>query len=88
MPKTMLRKFLAWCVHLYTALGLIAAAVSIVFIVEGGDENLRNAIVILFVAMAIDASDGFLARRVRVHEVLPSFDGRRLDDIIDFQTYT
>src|SRR5205823_3206518 len=34
------------------------------------------------------ATDGWFARRVRVKEVLPGFDGRRLDDLIDFQTYT
>src|SRR5205085_390690 len=39
-------------------------------------------------ATLIDAVDGTLARRAYVHEVLPEFDGRRLDDIIDFQTYT
>ena len=27
-------------------------------------------------------------RRVRVKEVLPGFDGRRLDDLVDFLTYT
>jgi phosphatidylcholine synthase len=36
----------------------------------------------------IDATDGTLARAVRVKEVLPGFDGRRLDDLIDFHTYT
>src|SRR5262249_23765050 len=28
------------------------------------------------------------ARRVRVKEVIPGFDGRRLDDLIDFLNYT
>jgi phosphatidylcholine synthase len=32
--------------------------------------------------------DGTYAKWVRVNEVLPGFDGRRLDDLIDFQTYT
>ena len=36
----------------------------------------------------IDATDGTFARMVKVKEVLPHFDGRRLDDLIDFQTYT
>lgn len=84
----MFHKLFAWCVHFYTALGLVAAALSVVFIVKGGDDNLRSAIIFLFIAMAIDASDGFFARLVRVNEALPSFDGRRLDDIIDFHTYT
>jgi phosphatidylcholine synthase len=42
----------------------------------------------MVVATFIDSTDGWLARRARVKEVLPRFDGRRLDDIIDFQTYT
>jgi phosphatidylcholine synthase len=36
----------------------------------------------------IDATDGWFARRLRVKEVLPGFEGRRLDDLIDFQTHT
>jgi phosphatidylcholine synthase len=84
----MLRKLIAWGVHFYTGLGLVAAAMSTALIVTGGEENFRLAILLLFVAMVIDGSDGYLARLVRVKEVLPSFDGRRLDDIIDFSTYT
>src|SRR5947207_299337 len=37
---------------------------------------------------ARDAPDGTLARAVRVKAVLPGFDGRRLDDLIDFLNYT
>ncbi len=83
-----IRKLLAWCVHFYTALGLVAAACSAVLLVHGGEENLRLVIVLMFVAMVIDASDGWLARRIRVKEMTPTFDGRRLDDIIDFNTFT
>ena len=36
----------------------------------------------------VDATDGTLARLVRIKKAVPSFDGRRLDDLIDFQTYT
>jgi phosphatidylcholine synthase len=32
--------------------------------------------------------DGWFARKARVKEVLPGFDGRRLDDLIDFLNYT
>jgi phosphatidylcholine synthase len=35
----------------------------------------------------IDASDGAMARAVRVREVLPDFDGRKLDDIVDYLTF-
>jgi phosphatidylcholine synthase len=82
------RKALAWGVHLYTALGLVAAAGMAVLIVRGGDEAFRDAFALMVVATLIDASDGTLARRVRVKTVLPGFDGRRLDDLIDFLTFT
>ncbi len=79
---------LAWGVHFYTALGLIAAAAMAVLIVRGGDENYRYAFALMVAATLVDATDGTLARRVRVKSVLPGFDGRRLDDLIDFLTFT
>jgi phosphatidylcholine synthase len=83
-----LRRILAWGVHLYTALGLLAAAGIAVFIVRGGDEAFRAALLLMIAATLIDSTDGWLARRARVKEFAPNFDGRRLDDLIDFQTYT
>jgi phosphatidylcholine synthase len=83
-----IRKILAWGVHLYTATGLVAAAGMAVLIVRGGDESLRGALALMVLATVIDSTDGWLARRARVKEFAPSFDGRRLDDLIDFQTYT
>lgn len=82
------KKFLAWCVHAYTALGLVAAAGIAVLIVRGGAESFRWAFGLMVAATVIDATDGTLARAIRIKEVLPSFDGRRLDDLIDFLTYT
>jgi phosphatidylcholine synthase len=82
------RKALAWLAHLYTALGLVAAAGMAVLIVRGGDSSFRWAFVLMMLATAIDATDGWLARKARVKEVLPGFDGRALDDLIDFHTYT
>src|SRR5690348_16271703 len=81
----MLWKILAWCAHLYTALGLVCAGGIAVAILE---REFRFAFLLMFVATVIDATDGTFARLVRVKEVLPNFDGRRLDDLIDFQTFT
>jgi phosphatidylcholine synthase len=81
-------RVLAWCVHLFTSLGLVAAAGIAVLIVRGGDDSFRAAFGLMWIATLIDAVDGTLARKARVHDVLPHFNGRRLDDIIDFQTYT
>ena len=81
-------KFFAWSAHLYTATGLVAAAMIAVLLVRGGDESFRWALGLMLLATVIDSTDGWLARRARVKEVTPGFDGRRLDDLIDFQTYT
>jgi phosphatidylcholine synthase len=78
----------AWCVHLYTAIGLVLAAWIAVLLVRGGPEAFRGAFVLMLVASLVDATDGTLARKFRVKSVLPEFDGRKLDDIIDFLTYT
>ena len=82
------RTVLAWGVHLYTALGLVAAAGIAVLIVEGTAEAYRWAFILMLIATLIDATDGTLARAVRIKETLPGFDGRRLDDLIDFLNYT
>ena len=84
----MTAKVFAWLVHLYTAMGLVCAAGIAVLIVRGGDDSFRRAFMLMLVATAIDATDGWLARKARVKEVLPGFSGRTLDDLIDFQTYT
>lgn len=81
-------KILAWCVHLYTALGLVAAAGMAFFIVRGNAAGFRWAIALMIAATFIDATDGTLARRWRVKEVLPEFDGATLDNIVDFLNYT
>jgi phosphatidylcholine synthase len=78
---------LAWAVHAYTAAGLALAAVAAVLVVQGGDDRLRWTLLLLFAANAIDATDGWLARAVGVAERLPGFDGRRLDDLVDFHAY-
>jgi phosphatidylcholine synthase len=83
-----LRVLLAWGVHCYTALGLVAAAGIAVAVIDARPESFRTAFLLMLIATLIDATDGMLARWVRVKEVLPGFDGRRLDDLIDFQTYT
>lgn len=81
-------EFRAWLVHCYTALGLVCAAAIAVLTVQGGDANYRTAFGLMMVATLIDATDGWFARRARVKEVLPQFDGATLDNLIDFHTYT
>jgi phosphatidylcholine synthase len=84
----MVAKILAWCVHGYTALGLVCAAAIAAAIIDATPASFRFAFLLMFIACVVDATDGTLARAVKIKEVLPEFDGRRLDDLIDFQTFT
>jgi len=71
-------------VHLYTALGSVLGFLIVVAAFEG------NAVTALWLGLAtlwIDGTDGMLARRFRVKETIPWFDGARMDDIVDYLTY-
>jgi phosphatidylcholine synthase len=81
-------RVLAWCVHLYTALGLVAAAAIAVLLVRGDPWAIRTSFGLMLVATVVDATDGTLARKIGIKKVLPQFDGRKLDDLTDFLTYT
>jgi phosphatidylcholine synthase len=74
----------AWGVHIYTALGLPLALLAAGALWRG---NAELFFVALWTTCVIDATDGALARKLRVKDVLPAFNGRRLDDIIDFITF-
>lgn len=74
----------AWAVHLYTALGAVLGLLAINYIAR---DNWRGAFVMMAIAVAIDASDGTLARALRVLERIPFFDGAMLDNIVDYLNY-
>lgn len=80
--------WVAWIAHAFTGVGLVLAAGMAVAIVEGTAESFRLAFVLMLVACLVDATDGSLARRLHVKELIPGFDGAKLDDIIDFLTFT
>ena len=71
-------------VHLYTASGSVLALLIVVAAFEG---NTVTALWLGLVTLFIDGTDGMLARRFRVKETIPWFDGARLDDIVDYLTY-
>jgi phosphatidylcholine synthase len=87
-PASAFEQFLGWCVHGYTALGLVAAGLIAVLLVQGGTEAFRWSFLLMAAATIVDSTDGTFARLVRIKEVVPGFDGRRLDDIVDFLNYT
>ena len=78
----------AWGVHLFTGMGLVVAALMAVLLVRGGAEAFRGVFFLMVIGTLIDAIDGTFARMAHVKTVLPNFDGRKLDDITDFLTYT
>jgi phosphatidylcholine synthase len=82
--QTGAQRWLAWSVHAYTATGAIAAFAGALAVIAG---DYRAAFLWMAAATAVDATDGVLARLVRVKDMLPGFDGARLDDIVDYLTY-
>jgi phosphatidylcholine synthase len=71
-------------VHVYTASGTVLAFLVVVAALDG---RAIHALWLSLAALVIDGSDGMLARRLRVKETIPQFDGARLDDIVDYITY-
>ncbi len=89
-PVSAGRRFLAWCVHAYTGSGLLLAAWIAALLAEPTrtPDTYRSCFLLMLVAVVIDGTDGTLARWVRIKEAVPEFDGRRLDDLVDFLLYT
>jgi len=71
----------AWSVHVFTATGAVVGAMALLAVYA---SDWSRAALLMLAALAIDSVDGTLARRVGVAEVIPGFDGRRLDDMVDF----
>ena len=51
------------------------------------EARYRDSLLLMMFATWVDATDGLLARQARVTEVLQTFDGARLDDIVDYLTF-
>ncbi len=84
VPASPWLRLRASAVHLYTASG---AVLTLLVVITAYNGNAVGALWLLLAALLIDSTDGLLARRYRVKELLPRFDGRRLDDIVDYMTY-
>ena len=74
----------AWLVHLYTASGALFAFLALIRVFE---DRYQEAFFWLFVAVIVDATDGVLARLADVARRLPTFNGSKLDDIVDYLSY-
>ena len=80
-------RLLGWFVHLLTASGVLAAFQAVAEICAP-DTDPRRVFAWLALAVLIDAVDGPLARRWRVKATVPHIDGRTIDDIVDYLTFT
>src|SRR5918998_5599578 len=74
----------ASAVHLYTASG---AVLTLLILVAAYNGHTVAALWLILATLVIDSTDGLLARRYRVKELLPGFDGGLLDNIVDYMTY-
>jgi phosphatidylcholine synthase len=78
-------KLLAWSAHLFTASGVLWGLLAILAIIN---QQWILAFAWMSVAILVDSVDGLLARRLRVKEAIPEFDGALLDNIVDYLNYT
>jgi phosphatidylcholine synthase len=74
----------AFSVHLFTASGSFLAFLSLV---AASEERWTAMFLWLGLALLVDGIDGPIARKLQVKEVLPTWSGELLDNIIDYVTY-
>lgn len=78
------RRAAAFSVHVFTALG---AGIALLAMLEAVREHWTAMFWWLGVALAIDALDGPMARRLDVVRLQPDWSGEVLDLVVDFVTY-
>ena len=79
-----MKKGIAWSVHAFTTSGIVLGFLGLVAVLK---NDPTAAFMWLGLALFVDGVDGTLARRARVNEYTPNFDGASLDLVIDFFTY-
>lgn len=79
-----MRNAAAALVHVFTALGAVAAYLAAVAV---ADRQWELVFLWLGVAFFIDGIDGTFARMARVKERVPRFSGEVLDLVVDYATY-
>src|SRR3954464_3154454 len=77
----------AYAVHLLTASGVVAAFLAVAELTKEPPDE-RVVFAWLVVAVLIDAVDGSLARAWDVKRFAPDIDGRTIDAIVDYLTFT
>jgi phosphatidylcholine synthase len=79
-----IKKGIAWSVHAFTTSGIVLGFLALVAVLK---NDAVAAFMWLGLALFVDGIDGTLARKARVSEYTPNFDGASLDLVIDFFTY-
>jgi phosphatidylcholine synthase len=74
----------AWGVHLLTASGAPAGLLAVLATVRG---DAQTAFAWMAYTIFVDAIDGALARHFEVKRVMPTTDGARMDDCVDYFTW-
>jgi phosphatidylcholine synthase len=89
LPETVTfgQRLCAYSVHVYTALGVVFAFLAAAETCASHPDP-RRVFMWLTVAVLIDATDGPLARRWHVKSRVPHINGRVIDDIVDYLTFT
>lgn len=77
----------AYAVHVLTASGVVAAFLAVAELLDEAPDE-RVVFAWLVVAVVIDSVDGPLARAWDVKRLAPHIDGRTIDDILDYITFT
>jgi phosphatidylcholine synthase len=78
------KKTIAWLIHCYTASG---AVLGMLALIAAARTEIRVSFALLFLAGFVDGTDGLLARRYKVAQILPKFSGAYLDNAVDVLTY-
>ena len=86
-PPTLFQRVRGYAVHVYTASGVGLALLAAMEICAPAPDA-RRCFILLFAAVFVDATDGFLARRWHVKTWAAAIDGRTIDDIVDYLTFT
>ena len=77
----------AYAVHVFTASGVVCAFLATAAVCSGPVDE-RVVFFWLALQVLIDAADGPMARAWEVKRHVPWIDGRTIDDIVDYLTYT
>ena len=77
----------AYLVHVFTASGVVFAFLAAAEVCKARPDP-RLVFLYLAIQCLIDALDGPMARAVHIKKSAPRIDGRTIDDIVDYLTFT